>query len=46
MACATWLLPVPQDQAADPKGAFDTLGDTYTGGARYGRDTRDLFKPH
>ena len=34
------------DQAADPNGAFDTLGSAYTGGARYGRDTRDLFKPH
>ena len=40
------ILDKDLDQVADPKGAFDTLGDAYTGGARYGRDTRDLFKPH
>ena len=34
------------DQVADHKGAFDTLGNAYSGGARYGRDTHDLFKPH
>ena len=34
------------DQSADPESALDTLGDAYTGSARYGRNTRDLFKPH
>ncbi len=34
------------DQVNDPQGAFDQLADTYTGNARFGRDTRDLFKPH
>lgn len=40
------ILDKDLDQVADPEGALDTLGDAYTGGARYGRDTRDLFKPH
>jgi transposase len=31
------------DQVADPEGALNMLGDAYTGKARYGRDTRDLF---
>jgi len=44
--CVKTILDKDLDQVADPKGAFDTLGDAYTGGARYGRDTRDLFKPH
>jgi len=34
------------DQVNDPEGAFDELCDTYTGKARFGRDTQDLFKPH
>ena len=34
------------DQIADPEGALNTLGDAYTGKARYGRDTRDLFDSH
>jgi transposase len=34
------------DQATDPEGAFDQLCDTYTGSARFGRDTSDLLKPH
>ena len=44
--CVKTILDKDLDQVADPKGALDTLGDAYTGGARYGRDTRDLFKPH
>jgi hypothetical protein len=34
------------DQVADPAGAFDQLCDTYTGGSRFCRDTRDLFDTH
>ena len=34
------------DQVADPIEAFDQLSETYTGQARFGRDTRDLFDTH
>lgn len=34
------------DQSADPTGAFEQLCDTYTGRARFGRNTRDLFDTH
>lgn len=40
------ILDKSLDQVADPEAAFDTLGDAYTGGARFGRNTRDLFEPH
>ena len=36
------ILEKKLDQVADPTGAFDTLGNAYTGGARYGRNTREL----
>ena len=31
------------DQQADPQRAFDQLGEAYTGGGRFSRDTRKLF---
>jgi len=34
------------DQIIDTEQAFDSLSDTYTGGARFGRDTKDLFDSH
>ena len=34
------------DQVSDPTGAFDQLCDTYTGGSRFCRDTRDMFDTH
>ena len=40
------ILDKSLDQVADPEDAFDTLGDAYTGSARFGRDPRDLFEPH
>lgn len=37
------ILEKGYDQIADPQGCFDALADTYTGGARFGRNIRDLF---
>jgi len=34
------------DQVVDEHGAFDELCSAYTGGARFGRNTKDLFEPH
>ncbi len=34
------------DQVNDTEQAFDTLSDTYTGSARFGRNTKDFFNPH
>ena len=34
------------DQIVDTEQAFDSLSDAYTGGAKFGRDTKDLFDPH
>ncbi len=34
------------DQAIDAEQVFDTLSDAYTGGATFGRDTKDLFDTH
>lgn len=34
------------DQVIDTEQAFDKLSDTYTGSARFGRDTKDFFDSH
>ncbi len=34
------------DQIIDTERAFDSLSDAYTGAAKFGRDTKDLFDPH
>ena len=33
-------------QSVDTEQALDPLSDAYTGGAKFGRDTKDLFDPH
>ena len=34
------------DQSVDTEQALDSLSDAYTSGAKFGRDTKDLFDPH
>lgn len=40
------ILEKALDQHADPQQSFHQLSDAYTGGARYGRDTKKLFTKH
>ncbi len=40
------ILEKALDQHSDPQQCFDQLSDAYTGGARFGRDTKKLFTKH
>lgn len=40
------ILEKSLDRQTDPQQCFEAMSDTYTGAARFGRDTRKLFTKH